>query len=378
MVVYGTRPEAIKLGPVVQALRADSLFDVAVVSTGQHGEMLTQLNQRFGIVPDYDLALMKSGQSLNELVSRTLMGLDEVFREVKPDCVIVQGDTSTAATAAISAFHLGIKVVHLEAGLRTNNLAAPFPEEGNRKIITQIASLHLAPTSSARSNLLCENVSEENIVVTGNTVIDSLLQVSEWDVSFDNSALESIVASDRKIVMMTVHRRENLDALDNVAAALVELAEQFPQISFVLPLHPNPAVRETFASRVSTLQNVLVIDPLPYDQFTALLKRAYLIMTDSGGVQEEAPSLGVPVLLMRNNTERPEGVASGAVKLVGTDSENIVSAASELLRRPELHAQMAETSSPYGDGKASARVVAAISALEGIGERVPDFRSSTP
>lgn len=375
MVVYGTRPEAIKLGPVVQALKEAAMFDVTVVSTGQHGEMLAQLNQRFGLVPDYDLAVMKSGQSLNELVSRTLLELDAVLREVKPDCVIVQGDTSTAASAAIAAFHLGIKVVHLEAGLRTNNLAAPFPEEGNRKIISQIANLHLAPTSSAKSNLVRENVSPDDVVVTGNTVIDSLLKVSRWDVSFDDSALESIASSEKRIVMMTVHRRENLDVLDNVAEALVLLAEKFPEISFVLPLHPNPAVRETFASRVSALKNVLVIEPLPYDQFTALLKRSYLVMTDSGGVQEEAPSLGIPVLLMRQNTERPEGVVAGAVKLVGTNTETIVSVASEILRRTELHTQMAETASPYGDGNASVRVVAAISALEGNGERLPDFLS---
>lgn len=374
MVVYGTRPEAIKVAPVVQGLRDDHRFDVSVVSTGQHGKMLDDLNAKLGLVPDYDLAIMKVGQPLNELVARALLELDEVFRRETPNCVLVQGDTSTAAAAALAAFHLGIKVIHLEAGLRTNNLASPFPEEGNRRIISRIAALHLAPTLSAKENLVRENIPPGDVVVTGNTVIDSLLQIAKWDVDFESNILGTIMSSDRRIVMMTVHRRENLDSLENVSKALLVLADEFPEVDFVLPLHPNPTVRETFTARVGSKSNVFVIDPLSYEQFTALMKRSYLIMTDSGGVQEEAPSLGKPVLLMRNNTERPEGIIAGTVKLVGTEADSIVSAATDVLRKRKLYTQMVDTVNPYGDGEAADRVVAAISALEGVGERMPDFQ----
>lgn len=373
MVVYGTRPEAIKLAPVVKLLRSDSRFQVTVVSTGQHGEMLDDLNAKFELVPDFDLAVMKAGQSLNELMSRVLLQIEEVLQQVSPDCVIVQGDTTTAVTAAVAAFNRRIRVVHLEAGLRTNDLAAPFPEEGNRRMISQVASLHLAPTHSAKNNLEIENVAMGDVVVTGNTVIDSLLQVAEWDVEFEDAELRSIMASDQRVVMMTAHRRENLDVFGNFSNAVIELARLFPETIFVLPLHPNPIVRDIFTPKVEPFPNVLVVDPLPYEQFTALMRRSYLILTDSGGVQEEAPSLGKPVLLMRDNTERPEGVEAGAVELVGTSADSIVAAATGILQHPHLYEKMARTPNPYGDGKAAFRVVAAVAALERIGERMPDF-----
>lgn len=375
MTVYGTRPEAIKVAPVVSALQNDERFESVVVSTGQHREMLEQVNKRFGISPDYDMALMKPGQTLNELVSRAVLGLDSIIDTEKPDVIISQGDTSTAMVAALAGFHRGVKIVHLEAGLRTGNIFSPFPEEANRKIIGQIASLHLAPTNESRENLRRENFRSKDIVVTGNTVIDALLAASQWDVSFEDSRLEELRQSDERLVLVTTHRRENLEAMKEIGGAVQDLAKSYADHIFALPLHLNPKVRDAVLPEVEDLPNVIITDPLPYDQFTALMSRAYLVLTDSGGVQEEAPSLGKPVLVMRENTERPEAVVAGTVKLVGTDRGRIVAEASNLIDHEAAYQAMANAVNPYGDGKAAERAVAAIANLLGVGRRLPDFHA---
>lgn len=373
MTVYGTRPEAIKVAPVIKALEKDERFESVAVSTGQHREMLEQVNTMFGIEPKLDLQLMKPGQSLNEIVSRALMGLDEVIDAEQPDVIISQGDTSTAMTAALAGFHRGVKIVHLEAGLRTGDIHSPFPEEANRKLIGQVAELHLAPTAGSMENLRRENVRSKDIAVTGNTVIDALLEAASWDTEFEDPALQEAAASDKRLVVVTTHRRENLEAMKEIGGAVKDLAETYPDINFALPLHLNPKVREAVLPEVESLPNVIITDPLPYDQFTKLLARATIILTDSGGVQEEAPALGKPVLVMRQNTERPEAVVAGTVKLVGTNRSLIVAEAKLLLDDSAAYDAMANAVNPYGDGKGAERAVAAIAELLGVGERLPDF-----
>ena len=373
MSVYGTRPEAIKLAPVIKALENDGRFESVAVSTGQHKEMLDQMNQMFEIDPAFDLKLMKSSQGLNELVSRAIIGLDSVIQEVAPDAIVVQGDTSTAMAAAMAGFHLGVKIVHLEAGLRTGDILSPFPEEANRKVISQIASLHLAPTDGAQKNLQIENVLSDDIVVTGNTVIDALLDAVQWDTEFGDDALAESIASSRRIVVVTTHRRENHHAMHEIGSAVQTLAKLYPEVDFVLPLHLNPVVREAVLPEIESRPNVIITGPLPYDQFTKLQSRASFILTDSGGVQEEAPSLGTPVLLMRGNTERPEAIVAGTVKLVGAKERLIVAEARLLLDDDAVFAEMANSVNPYGDGKASIRSVAAIAELLGVGSRIEEF-----
>ena len=376
MTVYGTRPEAIKVAPVIKALENDDRFESVAVSTGQHKEMLEQVNTMFGIEPKLDLHLMKPGQGLNEIVSRALMGLDEIIDAEEPDVIISQGDTSTAMAAALAGFHRGVKIVHLEAGLRTGDIHSPFPEEANRKLIGQVAELHLAPTSGSMENLRRENVRSKDIAVTGNTVIDALLEAASWDTEFQDPALQEAAASDKRLVVVTTHRRENLEAMKEIGGAVKDLAEDYPDINFALPLHLNPKVREAVLPEVESLPNVIITDPLPYDQFTKLQDRATIILTDSGGVQEEAPALGKPVLVMRQNTERPEAVVAGTVKLVGTNRSLIVAEAKLLLDDDAAYHSMANAVNPYGDGKGAARAVAAITELLGVGERLPDFDPS--
>lgn len=373
MTIYGTRPEAIKVAPVIKALERDDRFDSVVVSTGQHKEMLDQVTAMFQIELNHDLHLMKSGQSLNEFVSRSISGLDAVIAQENPDVIVAQGDTSTAMTAALAGFHRGVKIVHLEAGLRTGDIFSPFPEEANRKIIGQVASLHLAPTEGSMENLRRENFRSKDIVVTGNTVIDALLEAASWDTTFADAQLADAAASDKRLVVVTTHRRENLDAMKEIGGAVQDLAKAYPDHIFVLPLHLNPKVREQVLPEVENLDNVIITDPLPYDQFTKLLSRAHIILTDSGGVQEEAPALGKPVLVMRQNTERPEAVVAGTVKLVGTDRKLIVAESKLLLDDEAAFNAMANAVNPYGDGNGAERAVAAIAELLGVGERLPDF-----
>lgn len=374
MPIFGTRPEAIKMAPIVSALQESAHFDCIVTVTGQHREMLDQVNELFGIVPDHDLNILRQGQTLSAIMTRTIDGLETLFAGSRPDAVVVQGDTTTSTAAAIAAFYHGIPVVHVEAGLRSGDLLSPFPEEANRKITSQIARLHLAPTSTSRENLLREGVSPEDIVVTGNTVIDALLATVDKQLPFTDPRLEELATSGRRILLVTTHRRENQgDAMRNMGRALARIADAEPELTIVLPAHKNPVVREAVLPALDGKPNVLVTEPLAYGEFTRLLSVAHVVLTDSGGVQEEAPSLGKPVLVMRENTERPEAVDAGTVLLIGTDEERIVSEVSRLIHDQGHFAAMANAVNPYGDGKAAARTVAAIEELVGVGSRIGEF-----
>ena len=374
MTIYGTRPEAIKVATVIEALENDDRFESIPVVTGQHREMLDQVNTMFGITPKHDLDLMSPGQPLNGIVSRAIAAIDELIVAEQPDVVIVQGDTSTAMAAAIAAFNRKVTAVHLEAGLRTGNIDSPFPEEANRKLISQVAKLHLAPTKGSRDNLFHESVDPSTIVVTGNTVIDALLEASSWDTVPTDPAVADALASGKPIILATTHRRENLgDSMDAIGRALATLAKKHKDHIVMLPVHRNPLVREAVLPHLRGKHNVIVTEPLPYADFTKVMAAARIVLTDSGGVQEEAPSLGKPVLVMRDNTERPEAVEAGTVRLVGTDYDRIVFEADHLLENQETYDAMANAVNPYGDGMASARVVAAIGALLGVGDRMEEF-----
>ena len=373
MVVYGTRPEAIKLAPLIKALKKDKRFETCVVSTGQHKEMLTQVNVMFGIEPDFDLSLMHKNQPLNRIMSRGLKGLDKLLERISPDVLVVQGDTTTAMSAAIAGFNRRVRVVHLEAGLRSGNMDSPFPEEANRRLITTVASLHLAPTASARENLLADGVNRNDIVITGNTVIDALHEAATWDVTFEDPVIGKVAASDKQIIVVTTHRRENIDSMEHIGRAISRLANSYPDIIFILPVHLNPIIRKSIAPQVAENNNVILTAPLPYDQFTRLLRRASIIITDSGGVQEEAPALGIPVILMRDNSERPEAIEAGTVRLVGSDEDVIVGEVEQLIENESEYKRMSEAINPYGDGRAAYRSVAAIADLSGVGTRVEQF-----
>ncbi|GLU59561.1 non-hydrolyzing UDP-N-acetylglucosamine 2-epimerase [Paenarthrobacter ureafaciens] len=374
MPIFGTRPEAIKMAPIVSAFQESADFDCIVTVTGQHREMLDQVNELFGIEPDHDLNILQPRQSLSAIMTRTIDGLDKLFAEKKPDAVIVQGDTTTSTAGAIAAFYHGIPVVHVEAGLRSGDLFSPFPEEANRKITSQIASLHLAPTSTSKANLLAEGIAEEDIVVTGNSVIDALLTTVDKEIPFSDPQLEDLAASGRRILLVTTHRRENQgDAMRGVGRALARIAEAEPDLVIVLPAHKNPVVREAVLPALEGKENVVVTEPLAYGEFTRMLSMAHIVLTDSGGVQEEAPSLGKPVLVMRDNTERPEAVTAGTVSLIGTDEETIVKEVDRLLNQQDAFDAMANAVNPYGDGKAAERTVAAVAELLGVGTRIQSF-----
>lgn len=379
MPIYGTRPEAIKMAPIVNALQQDDRFECFTTVTGQHREMLDQVNEIFGIVPDADLNIMRPNQTLNGIMERTLAGLDELLQKERPAAVIVQGDTTTSTAGAIAAFYLGIPVVHAEAGLRSGDLFSPFPEEANRKITSQITSLHLAPTSASRSNLEREAIDPETITVTGNTVIDALLTTVEKQIPFTEDSLTALAEKrasdpDSRVLLVTTHRRENQgDAMRGVGRALARLAADHPNMTIVLPAHRNPVVREAVLPALQGAENVIVTEPLAYGEFTRLLSMATLVLTDSGGVQEEAPSLGKPVLVMRENTERPEAVTAGTVRLIGTDEDRVYTEVQTLLDDADAHHAMATAVNPYGDGRAGERTVAAIRHLFGLGDRLPDF-----
>ncbi|GAA1142914.1 non-hydrolyzing UDP-N-acetylglucosamine 2-epimerase [Nesterenkonia lutea] len=374
MPIYGTRPEAIKMAPIVKALQASDLFECEVTVTGQHREMLDQVNDLFGITPDHDLNIIQPRQTLNGVLTRTVTGLDALFAQNKPDAVVVQGDTTTTTAGAMAAFYSGIPVIHAEAGLRSFNLYSPFPEEANRKMTSQITALHLAPTSQSRDNLLRENLPAEDIVVTGNTVIDALLEVAQKHVPFVDAQLEEAAASGREVLLVTTHRRENQgSAMEGVGRALARLANRYPEKLIVLPAHRNPVVREAILPALAGHENVIVTEPLPYGEFTRLMNLATVVLTDSGGVQEEAPSLGKPVLVMRENTERPEAVDAGTVRLIGTSEERVVEEVAALFDDPAAYAAMANAVNPYGDGQAASRTVAAIASMFGLGDRLQDF-----
>lgn len=374
MTVYGTRPEAIKVAPIIKAmLRSEGLRPYVVV-TGQHREMLDQVNSAFGIEPEADLDIFAPGQGLETTASKTLERLTPIIKAERPDALIVQGDTSSAFVAGLAAFYQQVPVFHVEAGLRTETLWSPFPEEGNRRLLTRISSLHLAPTPTSKQNLLDEGVDPETIAVTGNSVIDALLETVATPRPFENPELAALDLEGRRLVLVTSHRRESWgEPMSRTARALREIAQREPEVQIVLPLHANPLVQDIFRPQLSDLDNVLLTESLTYTDFAKLTAASTLVVTDSGGVQEEAPSLGKPVLVLRENTERPEAVDAGTVKLVGTDAENIVAEVTRLLHDTEYYNAMAMAVNPYGDGRAAERTVAAIEAFFGLGDRMPDF-----
>jgi UDP-N-acetylglucosamine 2-epimerase (non-hydrolysing) len=363
-VVIGTRPEAVKMAPVVLALRAErSRFETRVVLTAQHREMADDILAHFGIAPDQDLDLMRPKQSLFVTTSRLVARMEKVLDVEKPDVVLVQGDTTTTFVAALGAFYKGIRVGHIEAGLRTEDKANPFPEEVNRRLTSHIADLHFAPTETARRALLRERVAPESIFVTGNTVIDALLW-TKGRLPRKLPAVLSRVDSSKRIVLVTSHRRENWGApLVDVCLALEDIAAAFDDVQIVFPVHPNPVVKDTVMRILGRLPNVLLLPPLDYGAFVALMSRTSLILTDSGGVQEEAPSLGIPVLVLRRKTERPEAVRAGVVRLVGTDRTRIVRTSTRLLTDRAAYRAMARRKNPYGDGRAASRIVRVLASL---------------
>lgn len=374
MVVYGTRPEAIKMAPVVAALGQSEHLEPIVVTTGQHREMLDQVNRLFEIVPKHDLNIIEPRQTLEGVTSRTLAGMTELLAQERPDMVMVQGDTTSCFAAGLAGFYAQVPVAHVEAGLRTDDPYNPFPEEINRRLVSQLAALHLAPTPRSRANLLREGIRPEAVVTTGNTVIDALLATVARQLPYDDQRLEEVVASGRRIVLVTSHRRESWGPpMLRVAEAIAEIARSRPELAFVLPAHLNPVVRETLLPPLAGLPNVLIVEPLSYGPFARLMHDSHLLLTDSGGVQEEGPSLGKPVLVMRETTERPEAVDAGTVRLVGTDGPTIMREVAQLLDDERHYGAMARAVNPYGDGKAAGRTVEAVEAFFGFGRPPAEF-----
>jgi UDP-N-acetylglucosamine 2-epimerase (non-hydrolysing) len=368
LIVFGTRPEAIKMAPLIQEfLKFTDKFDTKVCVTAQHREMLDQVLDFFEITPDYDLDLMKPGQNLFTLTSDVITGLKPVIDDFKPDYVFVHGDTTTSTSAALAAFYGGAKVCHIEAGLRTFNKYSPFPEEMNRQITGRLTDYHFSPTDTARENLLKENIDNANIVVTGNTVIDALFWANNKLTKYidpELDTLKKIVRKEKKIILVTGHRRENFgDGFLNICKAIREIAMNNADVQVIYPVHLNPNVQKPVYEILSDMPNVHLISPLGYPAFVWLMKESYLILTDSGGVQEEAPSLGKPVLVMRDTTERPEAVKAGTVKLVGTDKGKIISTVETLLTDTNEYDMMTRTHNPYGDGHSCQRIVETIDKL---------------
>ncbi len=354
-IVLGTRPEAIKLAPVINLLRQDPDFATSLILTGQHREMVAQVMDLFEITPDLDLEIMQTKQSLTQITCKSLAGLEDLFSQLKPDLVLVQGDTTTAFAAALGAFYQQIPIGHVEAGLRTDDLLNPFPEEANRRLISQIAQLHFAPTSQAAENLEKADVTGK-IYLTGNTVIDALLFVAE-KLKQQRYQISGLDWSKFRVILATLHRRENWgEPLERIAQAWLEILANYPDVALLLPLHLNPVVREPLQNLLGKHPRIFLVEPLSYGELVSAMQQCDLIMTDSGGLQEEAPSLGKPVLVLRDTTERPEAIAAGTAKLVGTETKTIVLSASEILDDSILYNQMAQCSNPFGDGKAAERI----------------------
>ena len=374
MTVFGTRPEAIKMAPVILELQKHpDTIEPLVAVTAQHRDMLDQVLRLFRLTPDYDLDIMAAGQTLFDITGKAMDGLNRVLTEAKPDIVLVHGDTTTTFAGALAAYYHQIAVGHVEAGLRTHDKYSPFPEEMNRKLTGAIADLHFAPTDTSRQNLLNENVSADKIFVTGNTVIDALHHTVDSDFSFADDLLQGIDYDNKRIILVTTHRRENLgEPMRHVYKALNELTKNFADVEIVFPVHKNPRVREVVNEELGDLSQVHLIDPLDYEPFANLMHRAYLILTDSGGVQEEAPALGKPVLVLRDTTERPEAVKAGTVKLIGTDKERVYKEAQLLLTDKNEYNRMAESCNPYGDGQAARRIIEAILYHYGFADKMPD------
>jgi UDP-N-acetylglucosamine 2-epimerase (non-hydrolysing) len=373
LLVFGTRPEAIKMAPLVKTFENENSIVSKVCVTAQHREMLDQVLEIFDIVPNYDLNLMKSGQTLYDITSNVLLGMKSVLDDFQPDIVLVHGDTTTTSATALASFYQKIKVGHVEAGLRTDNIYSPWPEEANRQITTVLSNYHFAPTITSQDNLLKENKNRKNIIVTGNTVIDALflaLEKIESSKELKKSIIETIgnqykIDASKKIILVTGHRRENFgQGFIDICNALKTLALNNQNIDIVYPVHLNPNVQQPVKEILSNISNIYLIDPLQYEQFIYLMSKSYFIITDSGGVQEEAPSLGKPVLVMRDTTERPEALEAGTVKLVGTDEQTIIQEAQRLLDDDRVYKKMSTAHNPYGDGKACEKIVSFIKELQ--------------
>jgi UDP-N-acetylglucosamine 2-epimerase (non-hydrolysing) len=368
--VFGTRPEAIKMAPLALSLAADERFEAKVCVTGQHRQMLDQVLDLFEIKPDFDLNIMKAGQDLTDVTTAILQEMKKVFAEYKPDIVLVHGDTATTLATTLAAYYQQIPVAHVEAGLRTGNLYSPWPEEANRKLTGALAAVHFAPTETSRQNLLKEGVADASIHVTGNTVIDALLDVVarvKNTTSLQRAFHEqfSFIGEGKRVILVTGHRRESFgDGFENICKALASTAKAFPDVEIVYPVHLNPNVREPVNRLLAGIENIHLIEPLEYLPFVYLMNRSYLILSDSGGIQEEAPSLGKPVLVMRDTTERPEAVEAGTVKLVGTAVDAITNNLNRLLTDSDAYEQMSYAHNPYGDGKACARILETLSKIQ--------------
>lgn len=367
LIVFGTRPEAIKMVPLIKEFKKYNDFEIKICVSAQHRQMLDQVLNLFEIKPDYDLDIMRANQDLYDISSRVLLGMRDVMKDFCPNVVLVHGDTTTSFVGALAAFYQKIKIGHVEAGLRTNDLYSPFPEEANRQITGVLADFHFAPTQSAKQNLIKENKNPNSIIVTGNTVIDALLLMIdkiEKNVNLRDEITSilrlkySNFGSERKFILVTGHRRENFgDGFLNICDALKNIAQNNPEIDIVYPVHLNPNVQKPVREILSNLSNVYLIDPLEYEKFVYLMSKSFFIITDSGGIQEEAPSLGKPVLVTRDTTERPEALQSGAVKLVGTNKNIIIKEAQNLILQKDEFEKMSKANNPYGDGKASERIV---------------------
>ena len=365
MTVFGTRPEAIKMAPLVKKLNEDPQIDSVLCVTAQHREMLDQVLSLFELTPDYDLNIMKPNQTISMITANVLTGMEPILQQEKPDIVLVHGDTSTTFVTALAAFYQQIPVGHVEAGLRTYDRYSPFPEEINRVLTGHMAALHFAPTEKNRQNLLREAICEEDIVIAGNTVIDALLEVAEKPYEFSEEILKDIDFQKKRVITVTCHRRENLgEHMVQIFGAIADLAREFSDVEVIYPVHMNPKVRDTAAQVLGGLSNVHLIEPLQYQPFVNLMARSYLIITDSGGMQEEAPSLGKPVLVVRKETERPEALEAGTVKLAGVEKHTIYQMAKELLTDETAYKAMAHAENPYGDGHACERIIEALKAWD--------------
>ncbi len=378
-VVFGTRPEAIKLAPLIHRLKsAPEKYAPLTIVTAQHREMLDQVLDLFSIQPDHDLHIISPRQKLAQIVAKAVTGLDSVLSQSKPDFVVVQGDTSTTFVGALAAFYNRIPVAHVEAGLRTRQKFYPFPEEINRHLTTVLADAHFAPTEESRLNLLSEGIPSDRVWITGNTVIDALQDVLRWNQRCDHPILARMAAHKLRMILVTSHRRENQGKpQEQICSALLDLAARFPDILIVFPVHLSPAVRDTVMPRLKKHDRIVLLDPINYFETVHFMKASSLILTDSGGIQEEAPALGKPVLVLRDATERPEGVAAGTVRLVGTDRQRIVESTSELLSNALAYRRMAEAVNPYGDGRACERILQALDFMSGRGTSPEPFTYST-
>ncbi len=368
MTIFGTRPEAIKMAPLVLALEQDPELEPIVVVTAQHREMLDQVLEIFKVTPDYDLNIMKQGQTLAEVTARVVTGLDGVIKEAKPDMILVHGDTSTTFAASVAAFYNEVDIGHVEAGLRTNNKYSPYPEEMNRQMTGVLADLHFSPTETSRQNLLIENKPADKIVVTGNTAIDALN--TTVDETYHSEIIEK--HKDNKVILLTAHRRENIgQPMENIFGAVRDIVDEFEDVTVVYPMHKNPKVREIANKHLSDHPRIELIEPLDVFDFHNFAARSHIILSDSGGVQEEAPSLGKPVVVLRDTTERPEGVEAGTLKLAGVEKENIYSLTKKLLTDADVYNAMSKASNPYGDGLASKRICENIKYYYGLIEELP-------